>query len=58
MLEVELTLEQLREKPAKLGFAVADKETTELLATGYFVIVAAAKTLERPRKFQKNSLTN
>ena len=43
MLKVELTLEQLRGKSAKLGFTVTNKETAELLATGYFLVVAADK---------------
>jgi acyl-CoA thioesterase FadM len=43
MLEVELTLEQLREKSAKLGFTITNKETAELMATGHFVVVAADK---------------
>ena len=46
-LEVELTLEQLREKSAKLSFTVTNKETTEQLATGYFVVVAADKNTGR-----------
>lgn len=55
MLEVELTLEQLREKSAKLGFTVTNEETAELLATGYFVVVAAdkntGKATQSPKEF-------
>ena len=47
MFEVELTLEQLREKSAKLGFTVTNEETAELLAIGYFVVVAADKNTGR-----------
>jgi acyl-CoA thioesterase FadM len=50
-----LALEELRDKSAKLGFTVTNKETAELLATGYFVVVAADKTTGRatqiPREF-------
>ena len=47
VLEVELTLEELRDKSAKLGFIVSNEETGELLANGYFVIVAADKNTGR-----------
>jgi acyl-CoA thioester hydrolase len=53
MLEVELTLEQLREKSAKLGFTVTNKETAELLATGYFVVVAADKNTGKATQIPK-----
>lgn len=43
LLEVELTIEELREKSAKLGFSVTNKERNELLAAGHFVVVAADK---------------
>jgi len=52
-LEVELTLEQLREKSAKLGFTVTNKETAELLATGYFVVVAADKNTGKATQIPK-----
>lgn len=41
LLEVELTVEELRQKSAKLAFIVTNKETKELIATGYFIVVAA-----------------
>jgi acyl-CoA thioester hydrolase len=41
LLEVELTVEELKEKSAKLGFKVINKETGDLLASGYLVVVAA-----------------
>jgi acyl-CoA thioesterase FadM len=53
MLEVELTLEQLKEKSAKLGFTVTNKETAELLATGYFVVVAADKNTGKAKQIPK-----
>ncbi|MGA2310041.1 MAG: thioesterase family protein [Candidatus Bathyarchaeia archaeon] len=53
MLEVELTLEQLREKSVKLGFTVTNKETAELLATGYFVVVAADKNTGKATQIPK-----
>jgi len=43
LLEVELTVEELKEKSAKLSFRIANKETSDLLATGYVVVVAADK---------------
>jgi acyl-CoA thioester hydrolase len=43
LLEVELTVEELKEKSIKFGFNILNKETTILLATGYIVIVAADK---------------
>jgi acyl-CoA thioester hydrolase len=52
-LEVELTLEQLKEKSAKLGFTVTNKETAELLATGYFVVVAADKNTGKATQIPK-----
>jgi acyl-CoA thioester hydrolase len=53
ILEVKLTLEELREKSAKLGFIVTNKETAELLATGYFVVVAADKNTGRATQIPK-----
>jgi acyl-CoA thioester hydrolase len=41
LLEVELTVEELKEKSVKLGFIITKKEKAELLATGYMVVVAA-----------------
>lgn len=43
LLEVELAIDELKEKSVKFGFKVFNKETTELLATGYVVVVAADK---------------
>jgi len=41
LLEVELRVEDLKEKSVKLGFHITKKETAELLATGYLVVVTA-----------------
>jgi YbgC/YbaW family acyl-CoA thioester hydrolase len=41
MVEVELTVEELKEKSVKLGFNISNKEKVELLATGYLVVVTA-----------------
>jgi len=41
LLEVELTVEELKEKSLKLGFNISNKENAELLATGYLVVVTA-----------------
>jgi acyl-CoA thioester hydrolase len=43
LLEVELVIEELKEKSIKYVFRIFDKETTILLATGYVVVVAADK---------------
>jgi acyl-CoA thioester hydrolase len=43
LLEVELAVEELKEKSFRLGFRVFNKETATLLAIGYVVIVAADK---------------
>jgi acyl-CoA thioester hydrolase len=45
LLEVELTVEELREKSAKLGFKIMNKETGEFLASGYCIVVAADKQI-------------
>jgi len=41
LLEVELTIAELKEKSMKLDFKVKNKETATLNAEGYVVIVAA-----------------
>lgn len=43
LLEVEMTVEELREKSVKYGFTIVNKGTGELLALGYLVAVAADK---------------
>lgn len=54
-LEIQLTVEELKEKSVKLGFSVTKKETAELLATGYVVVVAAdrntGKATPIPKEF-------
>ncbi|MEM3873893.1 MAG: thioesterase family protein [Candidatus Bathyarchaeia archaeon] len=40
LLEIELTVEELREKAVKYGFKIYNKEKAELLANGYLVAVA------------------
>jgi acyl-CoA thioester hydrolase len=47
LLEVELTVDEIKEKSFKLCFKIANKETSVLLATGYVVIVVADKRTER-----------
>ncbi len=53
LLEVELTVDELKEKSVKYAFRIMNKETTNLLANGYVVIVAAdkqtAKATQMPR---------
>lgn len=43
LLEVELTVDELREKSVKYRFKILNKETALLLASGHVVIVAADK---------------
>jgi acyl-CoA thioester hydrolase len=53
LLEVKLTIEELKEKSMKLGFNITKKETSELLVTGYLVVVTAdrnnAKAVQIPK---------
>ena len=55
VLEVELTVAELKEKSVKLGFNVIRKEAPELLATGYLVVVTAdrntGKATQMPKEF-------
>jgi acyl-CoA thioester hydrolase len=41
LLEIELTVEDLKEKSVKYGFNVTNKETSVQLAAGYIVLVVA-----------------
>jgi acyl-CoA thioester hydrolase len=43
LLEVEVSVEELKEKAVKLTFRLVNRETADLLALGYLVIVAADK---------------
>ncbi|MEM2105295.1 MAG: thioesterase family protein [Candidatus Bathyarchaeia archaeon] len=47
LIEVELTVEELREKSIKYGFKIFNKESNALLAIGYVVIVTADKKKEK-----------
>lgn len=40
LLEIELAVEELKEKAVKYGFKIYNKETSDLLASGYIVAVA------------------
>ncbi len=40
-------MRSLREKSVRLGFTVSNKETKDLLASGYLVIVAADRQTRR-----------
>ncbi len=41
MLEIELKVQELKQKSIRLGFSIMRKETEELLAEGHLVVVAA-----------------
>ena len=43
VLEVEVTVDELREKSVRLGFTILNIETRDFLASGYLVVVAADK---------------
>ncbi|MEM2112422.1 MAG: thioesterase family protein [Candidatus Bathyarchaeia archaeon] len=43
LLTIELVIEEIREKSIKYGFYIRKNETSQLLAEGYVVIVAADK---------------
>jgi YbgC/YbaW family acyl-CoA thioester hydrolase len=43
LLEIELTVEDLKEKSVKYSFNVTNKETSVQFATGYIVLVVADK---------------
>jgi len=47
LIEVELTVEELREKSIKYGFRMFNKEAGTLLAEGYVVIVMADKQTQK-----------
>ena len=55
LLEVELTVEEIREKSVKYGFKVFNKESEALVANGYVVMVAAdkrtGKAVQIPKEF-------
>lgn len=57
LLEVDLTIEELKEKSIKYAFRIFNKETSTLLAKGYVVVVAADKRSQKatqiPREYIK-----
>lgn len=53
MLEVELKVEELKEKSVKLGFSIINKERAELLASGYLVVVAADRDTGKATQIPK-----
>ena len=56
LLEVELAIEELKEKSVKYGFKIFNKESAILLATGYVVIVAADKQTGKATQIPKEIL--
>ena len=50
VLEIEVSVEELREKVIKLGFRVTNKNSEDLLALGHLVIVAADKQIGKAAK--------
>lgn len=52
LLETEVTIEEIKEKSVKYAFRILNKENTQLLATGYVVVVAADKQAGSARATQ------
>jgi acyl-CoA thioester hydrolase len=53
LLEVELMIEELKEKSVKYGFNIFNKDSHVLLATGYAVVVAADKQTGKSAQIPK-----
>jgi acyl-CoA thioester hydrolase len=56
LLEVELTVEGLKEKSFRLGFRIVNKETSVLLAAGYVVVVVADKQTGKAVRIPEETL--
>jgi len=56
ILEIEVSVEDLREKVFRLGFKVTNKVSGDLLALGHLVIVAADKQAGKAAKIPLNIL--
>ena len=53
LLEVELTIEELKEKSIKYGFKIFNKESAILLANGHMVVVVANKQTGKATRIPK-----
>jgi len=53
LLEVELTIEELKEKSIKYGFKIFNKESAILLANGHVVVVVADKQTGKATQIPK-----
>jgi len=53
LIEVTLTLEELREKSIKYSFKIHEKESSELLANGYMTILCANKQTGKATQIPK-----
>jgi acyl-CoA thioester hydrolase len=54
LIEVELTIVDVKEKSVKYGFKVFNKETSDLLANGHMVVVAADKQTGKATQIPKD----
>jgi len=54
LLEVEVTVEELKEKSVKYGFQVFNQQSKVLLARGYVVVVAADKNTEKAARIPED----
>ena len=57
LLVVEVSVEELKEKSAKLNFKVMKKENADLLALGHLVIVAVDKQTEHATRIPQDIAT-
>jgi len=53
LLEVELSVDELKEKSVKYGFKIFNKESGILLASGYVIVVAADKQTGKATQIPK-----
>ena len=54
LIEVELAIDDMKEKSLRYSFKIFNKETTFLLATGYIVLVAADKKTGKATQIPKD----
>jgi acyl-CoA thioester hydrolase len=53
LLVIEMTVEKLKEKSVRYGFRIINKDTEELVASGYVVAVAADKKTGKATQIPK-----
>jgi acyl-CoA thioester hydrolase len=53
LLDIEMTVEEMKEKSVRYGFRIINKDTEELVATGYLVAVVADKKTGKATQIPK-----